>query len=322
MRRLANLRRLTSSRSWPWVVTAICAGLAFLVTWRYFSHPTIRLGDGEVVRDLSVAEIGPLADNRYEGLRRQYFENLREYRKLPITPAGKDVAATAHRTRDVVTPSLGADKRNQPALQELPPGALDSLFDALALVMHNAAGLDEAEYVRLAGISSFNVPANLDREIYGDLLDASLAADPARVRKAFEETYQQVNTHDDGASVVSGWSLAPDGFRIALAPASANQQYDNPLLSRIAGPQEEFFRGHLSKGALVFGQAGPPWSELSEKFRSIVRCDFVIIVEDRGGDRYPLWAQLFFDPTGGRWRIAMVSRQVSLRAGAAPPLVY
>lgn len=322
MQGLARLRDLQNSRLWRWLVGGACTCLALLVVWRFFAGPTIRLSNGEVVRDLSVAEIGPLAADRWEGLRRQYFENLREYRKLPMTPAGTDVAASASQMREVVTAALIADDRNQPSLQELPPQAVDALAESLALVMHNAAGLSNAEYVRMAGISRFDVPPNLDRQVYGDLVANPLAAEPARVRHVFEETHRQAKSHNDGANIVSGWALTPEGCKIALLSVSTNQQYDNPLLPRIRGSNEEFFRGHLSKGALVFGQSGPPWAELRERFRTIVRCDFVVIVEDRSGDRYPLWAQVFFDPSVDRWRVAMVSRQVSLRAGAAPPLVY
>lgn len=304
-----------------WVVVALCAALAVVVIWRYFSHPTLTLSDGEVVRDFSVAEVGALADPRFADARRTYFENLREYRKIPLTPIGDDLALTESRLRQSVGAALRQDPRNGDALRALSEDAEDSLYGTLALILHRAAGLEFDEYIRRGGFVRYQVPSSLDSRIYGDLVSGSDEQDPARVHEVFKETYEQANA-DEGVLIVSS-AVVPEGFAIALALVSTDLRHDNPLLTRgMETGRERMFRGNLSKGMLVFGERGVPWNELREKRDAVVRCDFVVIVEDHGGDRYPLWSNLYFDPIARCWQIRMVSRQVSLPAAMSTPLAY
>ena len=306
-----------------------CAAVASTLLWQYYRTSAVELADGRVVEDFSVAELGPFMTKENEPLRRAYLAAGEFYKTLPVRPATGDVAETAAAVELAVGAALRGDERDRAVLAGWPAGAYDKLVRRVALLLERAAGMPLADYEAALGSgATFVVPPNLMPDEFPELEGvASVFAAPGHesaIRKAFAHEYEEFNAANDGDGRLAGWSLDPRGFRAAVQVLSTDAPTGDVLYERVPndGGEASRFKGDISQGGLIFTAPPGGWPRVAEQHDQVPRFMMSIVVEDRGGDRYPLWLDLYFDPETADWWPAGIYRNVSLKAALKPALAY
>ena len=296
-----------------------CVVFGGILLFGYFRHPTITLGDGRSVPDLSVAESGVWAGDQYKELRTSYLKSLEFYKTLPMRPVEDDFDATVAAVRRLLNDQVSASPQNAAVVESLGKGVLDDLSRRVALALHDAAGMPLDEYEsRLDPRMRLEVPANLIKETEPETF-AGGPPDEGQVRALFQKLYKRY-ADDRGATVVD-YTAGSDGALLALRKVASNR--------RLAGvdpdswsseEQYEHFQGHLSNGCLVFHQPPQTWESVAAKYPELPRAVVALVVTTGDGDRYPLWMEFYFDQGDSRWWLVGVFRSVSVVAAQAPPI--
>lgn len=297
--------------------------VAFWLVARFSVPEPLTLRDGSVVDDLTVAEVGPLARPQMRESRREYLSNLREYSKLEVTPlSDRDVQAVSEGLTGVLEQKLRENPADADALKTLPNGAAKSLSELIVAALRRASGGSLEEYRRALGPHRIVLPHFLDQsyaqDVYGHDLPIPADADD---REAMDRLISLLHEETSGEQRLKGVALDSGAISAGIAPrSSAPGAAQWILVGRFSREEDEYFRGPVVQGQLVFHElrSEPDTGTQGHSMRAEV----MLIVEDSGGDRYPMAFYLDWDQGSKRWWLRHVSRNASLRMAMTPPFVF
>ncbi len=303
------------------LLAAVCLSVATCFFWVYQRRPSIALESGEIVDDLSVADVGTFASDRYAAVRKIYLSNLIRYRQasLHVIPT-VDHPETFGQIRDAIRQHLARSKRDRDAIEAANVHDVDAVARLLAKVLMRASGQSLDSYlvdpVNFGG--RFEVPGQLVSSV--GPISLTDAVGSKRLVNEFGQWYEKYAAND-GRSLIQkwGWTGPLPVMAFAVKQNDPEAPYADVVGEVLDRSELEYLRGGVSQSSMMFHL--PPASAFSRGGRS-VRFEVVFLVEDRSADRYPLWVNLGFDSKEDRWWLINAFRTTSVRAAASNSLSF
>jgi hypothetical protein len=295
------------------LVICLCSALAGHVVWNDVSAPKILLPNGQRVADLSASEVGHFAQAKFDEHRRWYLASLQRFETLPM------VAIDSPGFRVQMAEDLGrgirGDPANASALRVLPNAALGSLGRLTSGLLEALASGDFDRY-ELLGINagaSVQIPPKFLGSDDGRGLES---AEPTAVHAV---AFQRAYAADGGRYRLGACASGLEGVRCSLELVPPGDVNRRSIMNRLSQSDQRYFRGLISQASWMF-RAMP--STFKTSAGMLVKFEFFLVVEDRHGDRYPLYTQWLYDASADTWWLRLACRQVSLRALNGPPMVF
>ena len=302
-----------------------CALIIAYVAVRYRSHGRIRLADGSVVSDLSVAEVHDYATPRNAGLRSDYLYAERRYNLLPRTAIPNVPTAVDEQLMPRVVDALRDGPLSTVVFARQPPEVIASLRGHWSLVLARGAGLTEHEYVSqlpaekvLGRPTNSGVLKNTLSEFLGGRF-SNVDDAPESLKALFDALYAASVTDGSQSSRLTALSLSESGLRLAMDYVDTPGSPDL-LADRLPDDQLPFFVGDMTQGQLLFYH--PPEPTGGVRQRHVLRAEMIAICWTASGDAYPVCIESELDSTTGHWWLHKVARELSPKMVFTVPLAF
>jgi hypothetical protein len=302
--------------------TCVVFAFAAYAVYRFYEQPhtvptaslattSHQQSENRKVPDFSVASIGEFAGQEFAPILEQHIANLEKYRSFSFEPLSMD-------ERQSLGSSLAKSIVHQHSTwsnAELPI----ELADQILLRLFKASSLSPEQYQSFLGIARFSAPPQLlDASYVQDVFEDSLhmISDPQsddQILAALEE----IDRLSLGKSYLQrrlvAVSTSPDSVRVATRMMGASTPAADMLSDTLSDVDQSLFLGNLAQGQLVFSSF-PNSQKATEQ---VLRAEVVLIVEDQGGDRYPIVFRFEFDANKSCWILMQALRCSSPRVGSS-----
>jgi hypothetical protein len=299
---------------------SVAAGSGAWFLLKAHSRPVIRMDDGTVLRDLSPAEAGVFAGDKFQPLRVAYLENREVYDKMAMMPVTDEPDAVSRLVEQQVERAMENSSEMRRLVDRLGEAAKADLAEQFALVVAVAGGLPRQAYLaRLPEGRNLSLPPNLDLPNDSPLLRSTPTE--AELLAEFEARYDNYEQTPDAH--VIGVAAENDGWVVQIFSGPTSYVFAQPPGELAMSDRErKLFVGNISSAALTFHNSNAHWLGIRDRHETLPRARVFTIAETRSGDRFPLQAVFFYDIQAEQWFLQGVWQLISIPTLLMPSLVF
>jgi hypothetical protein len=284
-------------------IIAVAMAGAVVAFWRLNRTAPLVLSNGEVVADLTTAEVGMFADPRFESIRRLAFENRRAYDRYTLSAVSPSIDRATLKPIGVkleveLRQILGSDRAGIESSR---------ILGNVEKILRCVSGEDFEAYSRDPINSAWPLKSP-ERQQQG-LSDVEIAED-------WRERY--VAAAKSVRRVVSA-NLATPEVAARVSRVQKQYRYTDTLSDRLSDEELTHFRGGVSSAAVIFRSLP---DDYFADGTDVVSVDIVMVIEDEGADRYPVWMSFVQASGSDQWFVNHVFRTSSVRAASQPAWVF
>ena len=267
-----------------------------------------------------------MAGPEYKGVRKRYFESLKQFRQLPVVELSSDPQVVVNDVAPLLKAELASSPESSFALRRLPPDAQTRLAEFVALLLARCGGLSFDDYSRLfPGSASIRLPKraalfkSLSDEFGSAELPTGTSAD--EIEAFFRSIYALSAVYERGKAMITGFS-AGGGFRCAARVITSDSATFPGLGTFMSESQQATFAGAVAQALPVFESPPTDWPTVRDRQPHCVQTQVGVVVRNLDGDFYPLWFNFYYDEVESRWILFSATRSCSVRMLSLPPFVF
>jgi hypothetical protein len=270
----------------------------------------VRLSDGTLVHDVSPAQSPMMAGEDMAPNRLAYLESLKVYATFPMHDVRPDPRDIASDIRPVLVERLKENSSWSATFAKMSPAKIDDLALRISVVLAVTAGLPRSDFEPYVKGYAWAAPSNIP-------------ADDRDQSKLPPDLFATLYDHSAAMSsegVIAAASFDAKGMRVALGELPISMIFGmlNDVMNEKDTPH---FYGYARDCWPMF-HVHPNLAQLERNDQKVLAFEMSMVVQDKSGDRFPLWMTFFYDEMAESWYCYHVCRNVSPIAIGRRVFVY